>query len=167
MVFNQQRTSFRKWIPKHSAHPKPLHPRSDMTTSSHLTDAPASPKSPRKHEQFDHPMSSPLLGNTTHGVGHHRPKAVVAAPMGGPAAPPDPPHAMLAKTTSEATDSPWQHVFVSIACVGKGRGCGGGGLLACKGGAKSSKQYSPIEHICQILTWQGETSTCPRSHNGP
>jgi hypothetical protein len=56
--------------------------RHDNVFTSHP--CPRKPKSQRKHEQFDHPMSSPFLGNAAHGVGHHHPKAVVAAPMGGP-----------------------------------------------------------------------------------
>jgi len=88
-------------------------------------------------------------------------------PWAAPTAPPNPPHAMLTKTTSEATNYPRQHVFVSFACVGRGGAVGGEDCLLARGGQKSGKQYSPIEHICQILTWQGETSTYPRSHNGP
>ncbi|KAK9951749.1 hypothetical protein M0R45_007185 [Rubus argutus] len=52
---------------------------------------PPQAKSQQKHTQFAHPMPSPSVGNTTHGVGHHRPKAVVAAPMGGPRSPSRPP----------------------------------------------------------------------------
>ena len=73
--------------------------------------------------------------------------------MGGPAAPPDPPHAMLAKTTSEATYYPWQHVFVSIACVGRGGAVGGEGCLLARGGGKIKqavlpyRAYLPNSHL--------------------
>ena len=128
---------------------------------------PPQAKSQRKHKQFAHPMSSPFFGNTPHGVGHHHPKAVVAAPMGGPRSTSRPPTCNARKNNFRGNILSVATCFCEHCMCGKGRGCGGGGLLACKGGAKSSKQYSPIEHICQILTWQGETSTCPRSHNGP
>ena len=139
--------------------------RHDNVFTSHP--CPPQAKSQRKHKQFDHPMSSPSLGNTAHGVGHHRPWAVVAASMGGPRSPSLPPTCNSHKNNIRGNNLSVATCFCELCMCGKGRACGGGVLLACKGGAKSSKQYSPIEHICQILTWQGETSTCPRSHNGP
>ena len=123
-----------------------------MTTSSHLTHAPASLK-PTKAKQFAHPMPSPSVGNTAHGVGHHRPKAMVAAPMGGPRSPSRPPTCNACKNNIRGNKLSEATCFCELCMCGKGRGCGGGGLLACKGGAKIRqavlpyRAYLPNSHL--------------------
>jgi hypothetical protein len=59
---------------------------------------------------------------------------------------------MLTKTTSEATYYLRQHVFVGIACVGRGGAVGGEGCLLARGGKIKQavlpyRAYLPNSHL--------------------
>ena len=139
--------------------------RHDNVFTSHR--CPRKPKKPTKARAIWSPDVIPFVRQHHPWCWPPPPKGSGGRPHGRPRSTSRPPTCNARKNNIRGNILSVATCFCEHCMCGKGRGCGGGGLLACKGGAKSSKQYSPIEHICQILTWQGETSTCPRSHNGP
>ena len=139
-------------MPKHSTRPKPLHPRSDMTTSSHLTHAPASQK-PTKAQAICSSDVIPFLWQHPPWCWPPPPKGSGGRPHGRP-----PQHLPTPRMQCSQKQPPRQHIirgnmFFRALHVWEGEGLWGGRTACLQGGGKIKqavlpyRAYLPNSHL--------------------
>ena len=139
-------------MPKHSTRPKPLHPRSDMTTSSHLTHAPASQK-PTKAQAICSSDVIPFLWQHPPWCWPPPPKGSGGRPHGRP-----PQHLPTPRMQCSQKQHPRQHIirgnmFFRALHVWEGEGLWGGRTACLQGGGKIRqavlpyRAYLPNSHL--------------------